>query len=277
MREVAPRGLQLRGLTVTFLAGTANQQRALDALDLDVAPGTFLVVLGTNGSGKTTLLNAVAGTLTPDAGTIRLDGRDLTRDPEHRRAALIGRVFQDPYRGTAADLTVAENLSVAERRGKFPGLRPALDTALRARLLAAVEALGLGLEDKLDRPMGLLSGGQRQALTLLMATMARPSLLLLDEHTSALDPRSANRVLRLTREVVVREGLTTLMVTHSLQDAVDLGDRLILMHRGRIVRDVSGPAKRWLKPGDLLADFDALRASDLLDDDAAALLRRVYV
>ncbi|MDX2194050.1 MAG: ATP-binding cassette domain-containing protein [Gemmatimonadales bacterium] len=279
MAEAAPTagGLEAQGLVQTFQRGTPDAYRALDHLDLVIEPGTFLVILGTNGSGKSTLLNAIAGAITPEQGTIRVGGRDVTAWPEHRRASLIGRVFQDPYRGTAPELTVAENLALAERRGQFPGFALALDRALRTRLLAAVERLGMGLERRLDVPIGLLSGGQRQALTLLMATISRPELLLLDEHTAALDPRSADQVLRLTRDIVSRDRLTTLMVTHSLDEAVRLGDRLILMHRGRIVQDLRGTAKRWLRPEQLFRSFDELRSADLLDQRAAEVVRAGYV
>jgi len=269
--------LELIGLHHTFFPGTPSEQRALEGVDLTVEAGGFVVVIGVNGSGKSTLLNAIAGTVTLDRGVVRLQGRDLTRWPEHRRAALIGRVFQNPFSGTAPHLTVAENLAVASLRGRRRGLGWWLKSARRAQLASRLADLGVGLEDRLDTPMGVLSGGQRQALTLLMATIVRPTLLLLDEHTSALDPRSAEQVLRLTEEIVVPEGLTTVMVTHSMQQAVRLGDRLLMVHRGRIVEDLSGARKRRIRVEDLLARFDRLRNADMLDESAAAMLRRTYV
>jgi putative ABC transport system ATP-binding protein len=209
---------------------------------------------------------------------VRIAGTDVTRWPEHRRASLVGRVFQNPFTGTAPHLTVAENLAIATRRGRRRGvLNWGLSGSLRRELAAKVHGLGLGLDDRLDTPMGVLSGGQRQALTLLMATVVRPQLLLLDEHTAALDPRSAEQVVRLTEEILRRDGLTTLMVTHSLHQAVRLGDRVLMMHRGRVVEDIGGARKRRLRVEDLLDIFDHLRNADLLDESTAAMLRRTYV
>jgi len=270
--------LELLGLHHTFFPGTPSEQRALEGVDLTVDAGSFVVVIGVNGSGKSTLLNAIAGTVTLDRGVVRLQGRDVTRWPEHRRAALIGRVFQDPFSGTAPHLTVAENLAVASLRGRRRGvLGWQMSSARRAQLAAHLADIGLGLEDRLDTPTGVLSGGQRQALTLLMATIVPPTLLLLDEHTAALDPRSAEQVVRLTEETVGRDGLTTLMVTHSMQQAARLGDRLLLVHRGRIVEDLSGARKRRIRVEDLLDRFDRLRNADMLDESAAEMLRRTYV
>ncbi|HZE74589.1 MAG TPA: ATP-binding cassette domain-containing protein [Gemmatimonadales bacterium] len=270
--------LELVGLHHTFFPGTPSEQRALEGVDLTVEPGGFVVVIGINGSGKSTLLNAIAGTVTLDRGMVRLAGRDVTHWPEHRRAALIGRVFQNPFSGTAPHLTVAENLAVASLRGRWRGLRGwRMRSTRRTQLAARLADMGLGLEDRLDTPMGVLSGGQRQALTLVMATIVRPTLLLLDEHTAALDPRSAEQVLRLTEEIVVRDGLTTLMVTHSMHQAVRLGDRLLVVHRGRIVEDLSGARKRRIRVEDLLDRFDRLRNADMLDESAAEMLRRTYV
>jgi putative ABC transport system ATP-binding protein len=235
------------------------------------------VVAGVNGSGKSTLLNVIAGTVRPDRGTVRLLGRDVTQWPEHRRAALIGRVFDNPFSGTAPHLTVAENLAIASLRGQRRGLGSRMRGSRRAELAERLTQMGLGLEDRLETPIGVLSGGQRQALTLLMATIVRPTLLLLDEHTAALDPRSAEQVLRLTEEAVTQAGLTTLMVTHSMHQAVRLGDRLLMVHRGRIVEDLSGPRKRRIRVEDLLDRFDRLRSADLLDESAAEMLRRTYV
>ena len=274
----APPVLALRGVHHTFHPGGANEVRALQGVDLALEPGAFVVVLGTNGSGKSTLLAATAGDFVPDRGTIHLAGRDVTPWPEHARAGLIGRVFQAPFAGTAPRLTVAENLALASRRASGRrGLGPALDGAARRRLAERVATLGMGLESRFDTPIGQLSGGQRQALTLLMATLPGPALLLLDEHTAALDPRSAEQVLRLTAETVARDRLTTLMVTHSMHQAVRFGDRVVMMHGGRVVQDFTGARKRRLRVDDLLACFEEVRNTDLLDESAAEMLRGEYV
>ncbi len=270
--------LELSGLYHTFFPGTPSEQVALQGVDLAVEPGSFVVVIGINGSGKSTLLNTIAGSIIPDRGTVRFAGRDVTHWPEHRRAAFIGRVFQNPFSGTAPHLSVAENLAIASQRGRRRGIIPwDIGGARRARLTERLAAMDLGLEDRPDTPTGVLSGGQRQALTLLMATIVRPELLLLDEHTAALDPRSAEQVIRLTEATVKRDGLTTLMVTHSMYQAVRLGDRLLLMHQGRIVEDFAGTRKRRLRVEDLLDHFDRLRNTDLVDESAAEMLRRSYV
>ncbi len=269
--------LELREVYKTFNPGAPDEVRALRGIDLAIEPGHFVVVIGSNGSGKSTTLNAVAGSFPIDDGTIRLAGRDITGWPEHRRAMLIGRVFQDPLAGTAPSLSIAENLALAARRGLHRGLGLAVSPRKCAEFRDRVRSLGLGLEDRLDNPIGTLSGGQRQALTLLMATYRRPELLLLDEHTAALDPRSAEQVIRLTDEVVRSHALTALMVTHSMAHAASLGDRLIMAHQGRLVFDVSGAAKHRLRPHDLLEKFEELRRSDQLDETAAGLLREVYV
>ena len=269
--------LEIEGIATTFHPGTPNEVLALRGIDLTIEPGSFVIVIGTNGSGKSTLLNAVAGTFLLDAGSLTLDGVDVTAWPEHRRAALIGRVFQNPFSGTAPSMTVAENLALAARRTRQGGLGPALSRQRRAQIVEQIELLGTGLEDRLDTPMGLLSGGQRQALTLLMATMEWPQLLLLDEHTAALDPRGAEQVLRMTQEIVSRRRLTTLMVTHSLSQAARLGDRVLMMHRGRVVHDFSGIRKRRLRVDDLMALFDEVRGAELLDESTAAMLARSYV
>jgi putative tryptophan/tyrosine transport system ATP-binding protein len=275
---MSPPVLELEGLHHTFFPGTPSEQLALQGVDLTVDPGSFVVVIGINGSGKSTLLNGIAGTVSLDRGVVRFAGRDVSRWPEHRRAAFIGRVFQNPFSGTAPNLTVAENLAIASQRGRRRSiLHWGLGNARRARLAERVAAMELGLTDRLDVAMGVLSGGQRQALTLLMATLVRPELLLLDEHTAALDPRSAEQVVRLTEQTVRRESLTTLMVTHSMHQAVRLGDRLLLMHRGRIVEDFAGARKRRLRVEELLDHFDRLRNTDLVDESAAEMLRRSYV
>jgi putative ABC transport system ATP-binding protein len=274
----APPALEVRGLHLAFHRGGPNELPALAGVDLALEPGSFAVVLGLNGSGKSTLLNVIAGSLRPDRGSIRLAGRDVTRLPEHARARWVGRVFQDPLAGTAPRLTVAENLALATRRGAS-WLRPgaAIGAAAGRATAARVAELGMGLEERLDERIGRLSAGQRQALTLLMATLVRPALLLLDEHTAALDPRSAEQVLRLTQAVVEREQLTTLMVTHSMQDAIRLGSRAIMMHRGRVVQDFTGARKRRLRVQDLLDCFEQVRNDDLLDASAAEMLREQYL
>ena len=269
--------LRLEAVSQVFHPGTPNEVWALDGVDLELARGSFTVVLGTNGSGKSSLLGAIAGSLAPARGRIYLDGREVTHWTEQRRAHLIGRVFQSPFTGTASDLSVAENLMLAGRRGGQRWLRPALGPDRRRVIREKVARLGMELEDRLDTPIGLLSGGQRQALTVLMATMVRPTLLLLDEHTAALDPRSAELVIRLTQEVITAGGLTTLMVTHSLAQAVQLGDRVLIMHRGRLVHDIAELRRQRLAEDDLLQLFDQLRWADRLDDSAAAMLRRAYV
>jgi putative ABC transport system ATP-binding protein len=269
--------LDLRGVFKTFNPGTPDEVRALRGVDLTIEPGSFVVVIGTNGSGKSTTLNAVAGSFPIDAGTINLAGSEITSWPEHRRAKLFGRVFQDPLAGTSPALSTAENLALASRRGLGRGLGRAVSRRAYTELVDRVRPLGMGLENRLHNPIGSLSGGQRQALTLLMATFRRPELLLLDEHTAALDPKSAEQVIELTDEVVRREKLTTLMVTHSMAHATSLGDRLLMAHQGRMIYDVSGAAKQRLRPNDLLEKFEELRRSDLLDETAARLLRDVYV
>jgi putative ABC transport system ATP-binding protein len=269
--------LEIQGISKTFHAGTVNEVRSLRGVNLTIDEGSFVVVIGTNGSGKSTLLNAVAGTFPVDTGSIRLAGKDITRWPEHRRAALIGRVFQNPFSGTAPHLTVAENLALAERRGLSLGLGRLLPGGARERIRSGIRALGMGLEDRLDNAIGSLSGGQRQALTLLMATTLRPQLLLLDEHTAALDPRSADQVVRITDRIIARDRLTAMMVTHSMQQAVNYGDRLVMMHRGQVVLDLRGAEKSRLRPEDLLQRFEELRRADLVDAAAADMLRRRYV
>jgi putative ABC transport system ATP-binding protein len=274
---MADTALRLEGLSHVFHRDTPSEVRALDGVDLAVERGTFTVVVGTNGSGKSSLLNAIAGSLGLTGGRVYLDGDDVTGWSEQRRARRISRVFQNPFTGTAADLSVAENLVLAGGRGGPRGLRRALGRERRRDVREQVARLGLGLEDRLDTPIGLLSGGQRQALTLLMATMVKPSLLLLDEHTAALDPRSAEQVIRLTQGAVARGALTTLMVTHSLGQAVALGDRVLVMHRGRVVHDLGDVRRRRLTESDLLQLFDRLRWADRLDTAAAAMLRRAYI
>jgi putative ABC transport system ATP-binding protein len=269
--------LEISHIRKTFNPHTPNEVRALQGVDLTIDEGAFVIVIGTNGSGKSTLLNAVAGTFLVDAGTIRLEENDITRWPEHRRASFIGRVFQNPFSGTAPHMSIAENLVLAAKRGHSRGLGWALRGDFTGEMQERIRRLGLGLEDRLDNAIGSLSGGQRQALTLLMATWLKPKLLLLDEHTAALDPRSADQVIRISEEIIARDQLTTMMVTHSMQQAVNLGDRLIMMHRGRILHDLSGAEKRRLRVDDLLARFEQVRREELLDETAAQMLQRMYV
>lgn len=269
--------LEIETISKTFFPGTPNEVRALRGVDLRIDEGSFVVVIGTNGSGKSTLLNAVAGTFLVDEGHLKLNGCEITRWPEHRRARFIGRVFQDPFRGTAPGMTIAENMALASRRGRLRGLGRALGRSARKAFRERVRHMGLGLENRLDNAIGSLSGGQRQSLTLLMASMQKPNLLLLDEHTAALDPKSADQVIRLTDEIVRQDRLTTLMVTHSMHQAAHLGDRLIMMVRGRVIHDYSGPEKNRLTPEDLLARFEEVRRADQLDESAAEMLRAQYV
>ncbi len=269
--------LEIQGAYKTFNPGTPNEVRALQGFDLSIREGQFVAVIGSNGSGKSTLLNAIAGSFLLDAGRIAIDGRDVTRWPEHRRASLIGRVFQNPFSGTAPGMSIAENIALAALRGRRRGLGWALHGGLIGQIRDRVRGLNMGLEDRLDNPIGTLSGGQRQALTLLMATWIKPRLLLLDEHTAALDPKTADQVVRVSEEIIARDKLTTLMVTHSMQQAAHLGERLVMMHRGRIIHDFSGAEKKRLRVSDLLEAFEEVRRLEQLDESAADLLTRCYV
>jgi putative ABC transport system ATP-binding protein len=269
--------LELIDLRKTFHAGTPNEVKALAGINLTIEDGSFTIVIGTNGSGKSTTLNAVAGSFFVDAGRIRIAGSDVTRWPEHQRASFIGRVFQSPFSGTAPNLSIAENFALAARRGLARGLGFALHHRMRGEMRDAVRQLNMGLEDRLDNAIGTLSGGQRQALTLLMATWRKPDLLLLDEHTAALDPKSADQVIALSEKVIARDKLTTLMVTHSMQQAASLGDRLIMMHRGQVIHDIRGAEKKRVRANELLERFEEIRRSELLDESAAELLERSYV
>jgi putative tryptophan/tyrosine transport system ATP-binding protein len=269
--------LDLSGIRKTFNPDSVNEVRALQGVDLSVEEGSFVVVLGMNGSGKSTLLNAVAGSFFLDEGSIRIAGQDVTRWPEHRRARLIGRVFQNPFSGTAPTMSIAENFAMAALRGRTRGLGWALSPRLMRPLRDRIASLKMGLEDRLDNAIGSLSGGQRQALTLLMATWLKPQLLLLDEHTAALDPKSADQVISLSSEVIQRDRLTTLMVTHSMQQAVTLGDRIVMMHRGRVLHDFRGAEKKRLRPEDLLDRFEQVRRREQLDESAAAMLNELYI
>jgi putative ABC transport system ATP-binding protein len=258
--------LDLNNVCKTFNAGTVNEKKALDSVELHLQEGDFVTMIGSNGAGKSTLLNAVAGTWPVDSGSIVIDGHDVTGLPDYKRASLLGRVFQDPMTGTAADMMIEENLALAARRGKKRGLRWQITPAEREEFHERLKSLGLGLEDRMGAKVGLLSGGQRQALTLLMATLQRPKLLLLDEHTAALDPTTAAKVLELSEAVIAENHLTALMVTHNMKDAIKHGNRLIMMNDGKIILDVSGEEKARLTKADLLQKFSELSGSTLEND-----------
>ncbi len=258
--------LEVKGVWKTFNAGTVNEKTALRGVDLTLNDGDFVTVIGGNGAGKSTLLNAVAGVWPVDQGTITIDGTDVTKLSEHKRAKYIGRVFQDPMMGTAASMQIDENLALAARRGKGRGLRAGIAAAERRSYRELLATLDLGLEERLTSKVGLLSGGQRQALTLLMATLQKPKLLLLDEHTAALDPKTAAKVLETTEKIVSADRLTTLMITHNMRDAIAHGNRLVMMYDGRVVIDVSGEEKRKLTVEELLAKFSQVSGSDEADD-----------
>ena len=269
--------LEIQSVRKTFNPATPNEVRTLQGVDLTLEEGSFTVVIGTNGSGKSTLLNAVAGTFLVDEGRLRIGGQDVTGWPEYRRAALVGRVFQNPFSGTAPNLSIAENLALAAKRGLPRGLGFALRSHLKSQIRDVIRSLNMGLEDRIDNAIGSLSGGQRQALTLLMATWRKPHVLLLDEHTAALDPKSADQVMLLSDRIIARDRLTSLMVTHSMQQAAAFGDRIVMMHRGKVIHDIRGKEKKRVRPAELLERFEELRRSELLDESAAAMLERIYV
>lgn len=258
--------LKLQNIAKTFNPGTITEKYALRGVTLHLSPGDFVTVIGGNGAGKSTLMNSIAGTFRVDAGSIVIAGTDITKWPEHKRAKYIGRVFQDPMMGTAAGMMIEENLAIAARRGNAPRLRWSFSKAQRERFRELLTGLDLGLEDRLESKVGLLSGGQRQALTLLMATMAEPKLLLLDEHTAALDPKTAEKVLDITKSIVEKRKLTTLMITHNMKDALRLGNRLIMMHEGNILVDVKGEEKSRLTVRDLLALFEKAAGNEMAND-----------
>ncbi|MBQ4546608.1 MAG: ABC transporter ATP-binding protein [Oscillospiraceae bacterium] len=247
--------LDLKGVRKTFNPGSITEKKALQGIDLHLNDGDFVTIIGGNGAGKSTLLNAIAGVWPIDEGSIHLAGQDVTAVPEHKRAALLGRVFQDPMTGTAANMQIEENLALAARRGKKRGLGWEVTKAEREKYHDMLVSLDLGLEDRLSAKVGLLSGGQRQALTLMMATMVKPKLLLLDEHTAALDPKTAAKVLEITDKVINENKLTALMITHNMSDAIKHGNRLIMMNEGKIVYDVSGEEKKNLTVEDLMKKF----------------------
>ena len=258
--------LEIKNVYKTFNPGTVNQKVALNDLNLTLEDGDFVTVIGGNGAGKSTMLNAVAGVWPVDMGKIIIDGKDITRLPEHKRAAYIGRVFQDPMMGTAATMQIDENLALAARRGAGRTLRIGITKKENAEYHALLKTLGLGLEDRMTSKVGLLSGGQRQAVTLLMATLKKPKLLLLDEHTAALDPKTAAKVLELSEQIVSENHLTTLMVTHNMRDAINLGNRLIMMSEGRIVLDISGEEKKRLTVEQLISRFSAASGREFSND-----------
>ena len=258
--------LELKSISKTFNPGTINEKKALQELSLHLKPGDFVTVIGGNGAGKSTMLNAVAGVWPVDSGSILIDGIDITGQPEHKRASYIGRVFQDPMMGTAPNMQLEENLALALRRGKKRGLRWGVTAAEREEYRERLKGLGLGLEDRLTVKVGLLSGGQRQALTLLMASLQKPKLLLLDEHTAALDPSTAAKVLELSDKIVNEDKLTTLMITHNMKDAIKHGNRLIMMNEGKIMLDVEGEEKKKRTKRDLMDKFAEISGSQLESD-----------
>ena len=260
--------LEIKNVYKTFNPGTINEKKALNGLDLTLNDGDFVTVIGGNGAGKSTMLNMIAGVYPVDSGAIIIDGTNVTKLPEHKRAKYLGRVFQDPMMGTAADMWIEENMALAARRGQRRGLKWAINKHEREQFKKMLSELDLGLENRLSANVGLLSGGQRQALTLLMAVMKKPKLLLLDEHTAALDPKTAAKVLELSDKFIAEEGLTAMMVTHNMRDAIAHGNRLIMMNNGKIILDVSGEEKKKLTVEYLLAAFSKLSGEEFANDRA---------
>ena len=258
--------LTITNVRKTFNKGTINEKKALNGINLHLESGDFVTIIGGNGAGKSTMLNMIAGVYPIDRGKIVIDGINISREPEHRRAKYIGRVFQDPMRGTAANMEIQENLAMALRRGKIRGLGWGIRNNEKDYYRTALAQLDLGLQTRMTSKVGLLSGGQRQALTLLMATLQKPKLLLLDEHTAALDPKTARKVLELTEKIVNEQELTALMVTHNMKDAIQIGNRLIMMHEGRIIYDVSGEDKKKLQVEDLLEKFETASGEEFAND-----------
>lgn len=258
--------LEIKDVFKTFNAGTINEKRALNGVNLTLQEGDFVTIIGGNGAGKSTTLNMIAGVYPIDKGTIKIDGVDVSTWPEYKRAKFLGRVFQDPMMGTAAGMQIDENLALAYRRGKKRGLRWGVTNEERELYREELKILGLGLEDRMTSKVGLLSGGQRQALTLLMATLQKPKVLLLDEHTAALDPKTAKTVLDLTEKIIEEDHLTALMVTHNMKDAIRMGNRLIMMQDGRVIYDVSGEEKKNLQVSDLLAKFQEASGTEFAND-----------
>jgi len=260
--------LDLVNVRKTFNRHTINEKIALAGVNLHLEDGDFVTVIGGNGAGKSTTLNAIAGVWPIDEGQISIDGQDITHLSEHRRAGLLGRVFQDPMTGTAANMQIEENLALAARRGQSRTLRAGITKAERVEYREKLKMLGLGLEDRMTTKVGLLSGGQRQALTLLMATLKKPKLLLLDEHTAALDPRTAEKVLQLSNQIIQENNLMTMMVTHNMRDAIAYGNRLIMMHEGRIILDIRGEEKKHLTVDMLLEQFAKVSGEEFANDRA---------
>lgn len=260
--------LKLDGINKIFNEGTPDEKVALGNINLHLAPGDFVTIIGSNGAGKSTMMNMISGALTPDFGSVTIDNTDVTRFPEYKRSQFIGRVFQDPMAGTAPSMTIEENLAIAYSRNQKRGLRIGVDKKRRTFFVQSLERLGLGLENRLNAKVGLLSGGERQALSLLMATFTKPSILLLDEHTAALDPSRAELITNLTKQLVEEDQLTTLMVTHNMQQALDLGNRLIMMDKGQIILEVGEDRKPDLTIPDLMAEFESIRGEKMNSDRA---------
>ena len=258
--------LEIQNIHKTFNPGTINEKVALNGVNLNLNPGDFVTIIGGNGAGKSTTLNAIAGVWPVDEGKIIVDGVDITKLSEHKRALYLGRVFQDPMTGTAATMSIEENMAIAARRGERRGLGWGITKKERERYKDALKELDLGLEDRLSSKVGLLSGGQRQAITLLMASLKKPKLLLLDEHTAALDPKTAAKVLAISDKIIQEHQLTAMMVTHNMKDAIAHGNRLIMMHEGKIIYDVSGEEKKNLKVADLLAKFEEVSGGEFAND-----------
>lgn len=260
--------LELIDIHKTFNLGTINEKKALDGVNLKLEEGDFVTVIGGNGAGKSTVLNAVAGVWPTDSGSILIDGQDVTGLPEHKRASVLGRVFQDPMNGTSATMEIEENLALAARRGKFRGLSWGITKREKKEYKELLKTLDLGLEDRMTSKVGLLSGGQRQALTLLMATLKKPKLLLLDEHTAALDPKTAAKVLELSDKIIAEHKLTAMMVTHNMRDAIVHGNRLIMMNEGKVILDIKGEEKKKLTVEDLLRKFEDISGEEFANDKA---------
>ena len=258
--------LEIQNIHKTFNPGTINEKVALNGVNLNLNPSDFVTIIGGNGAGKSTTLNAIAGVWSVDEGKIIIDGVDITKLSEHKRALYLGRVFQDPMTGTAATMSIEENMAIAARRGERRGLGWGITKKERERYKEALKELDLGLEDRLSSKVGLLSGGQRQAITLLMASLKKPKLLLLDEHTAALDPKTAAKVLAISDKIIQEHQLTAMMVTHNMKDAIAHGNRLIMMHEGKIIYDVAGEEKKNLKVADLLAKFEEVSDGEFAND-----------
>ena len=258
--------LEIKNVRKTFNKNTINEKKALNGINLHLDEGDFVTVIGGNGAGKSTMLNMIAGVYPIDSGKIEIDGVNISREPEYKRARYIGRVFQDPMMGTAAGMEIQENMAIAFRRGQRRGLGWGIKANEKDFYHDALMKLGLGLQTRMTNKVGLLSGGQRQALTLLMATLQKPKLLLLDEHTAALDPKTAKKVLEITQEIVEEQNLTTLMITHNMKDAISIGNRLVMMHEGRIIYDVSGDEKKKLEVDDLLKKFEEASGEEFAND-----------